>query len=323
MENAIGKDLKIDPEFQSKIPPLTEAEYKQLEENILTAGEVYEPITVWQNIIIDGHNRYKIIQSHPEIRWHVREMEFQNKWAAFDWMYKNQLGRRNLTDAQKTYLLGKLYESRKHVHGETQSRQPDGTFGRRHPDANGSGRVRDQLMQEQHVGSRTVQRSEHYAHGIDAIREEEPELAEAILSDQTDVMKKDVQTIGTADPADRPSLIDSLKREGRLPPMKQESRTKEVKKDDREDRRRTREDLREIRSIADELFEPPAPLTYTLDSLLRDIHNNAVPFVRLFRQIAEDNRSLCSANKEAVRSSIHENVTLKMMELEKEIEGYE
>lgn len=37
-------ELKIDPEFRDKIPPLTEDEFKQLEENILEDGEVYEPI---------------------------------------------------------------------------------------------------------------------------------------------------------------------------------------------------------------------------------------------------------------------------------------
>jgi len=31
-------NLKIDPEFQSQIPPLTDDEFKQLEENILKAG---------------------------------------------------------------------------------------------------------------------------------------------------------------------------------------------------------------------------------------------------------------------------------------------
>ena len=182
MEKEARRILKIDPEFQSKIPPLSEAEFNQLEENILAAGEVFEPITIWHNTIIDGHNRYQIIQSHPEIRWHIREMSFKDKWAVFDWMYKNQLGRRNLTDAQKTYLLGKLYESRKHVHGATQTRHPDGTFGRRHPDANGPGRIREQLMQEQNVGIRTVERSEHYAHGIITIRARAQELADAILS---------------------------------------------------------------------------------------------------------------------------------------------
>ena len=32
-------NLKIDPEFQSQIPPLTDDEFKQLEENILKEGQ--------------------------------------------------------------------------------------------------------------------------------------------------------------------------------------------------------------------------------------------------------------------------------------------
>ena len=33
-------NLKIDPEFQSQIPPLTDDEFKQLEENIPQRGQV-------------------------------------------------------------------------------------------------------------------------------------------------------------------------------------------------------------------------------------------------------------------------------------------
>ena len=50
-------ELKIDPEFRDKIPPLTEAEFKQLEENIVADGEVREPIVAWNGTIIDGHTR--------------------------------------------------------------------------------------------------------------------------------------------------------------------------------------------------------------------------------------------------------------------------
>ena len=48
--------LRIDPEFRDKIPPLTDAEFEQLRENILNDGEVYEPIAVWNGTIVDGHN---------------------------------------------------------------------------------------------------------------------------------------------------------------------------------------------------------------------------------------------------------------------------
>ena len=60
-------NLKIDPEFQSQIPPLTDDEFKQLEENILKEGKLISPLIVWNNTLVDGHNRYTILQKHPEI----------------------------------------------------------------------------------------------------------------------------------------------------------------------------------------------------------------------------------------------------------------
>ena len=51
-------NLKIDPEFQSQIPPLTDDEFKQLEENILKEGKLLSPLIVWNNTLVDGHNRY-------------------------------------------------------------------------------------------------------------------------------------------------------------------------------------------------------------------------------------------------------------------------
>ena len=60
-------NLKIDPEFQSQIPPLTDDEFKQLEENILKEGKLISPLIVWNNTLVDGHNRYAILQKHPEI----------------------------------------------------------------------------------------------------------------------------------------------------------------------------------------------------------------------------------------------------------------
>ena len=56
-------NLKIDPEFQNQIPPLTDDEYKQLEENILKEGKLISPLIVWNNTLVDGHNRYAILQN--------------------------------------------------------------------------------------------------------------------------------------------------------------------------------------------------------------------------------------------------------------------
>ena len=63
--------LKVDPEFQGKIPPLTFEELNQLEANILRDGRIINPIIVWEGLIVDGHNRFIIAKKHPEIPYTV------------------------------------------------------------------------------------------------------------------------------------------------------------------------------------------------------------------------------------------------------------
>ena len=94
-------NLKIDPEFQSQIPPLTDDEFKQLEENILKEGKLISPLIVWNNTLVDGHNRYTILQKHPEIYFSTMPLPFESREEALAWICKNQLGRRNLTPEQK------------------------------------------------------------------------------------------------------------------------------------------------------------------------------------------------------------------------------
>lgn len=100
-------ELRIDPEFEEKIPPLTAEEFQQLEDNILADGIVINPIIVWNGVIVDGHNRYRIAAKHPHILFTTCEKEFADRYEAIAWICKNQLGRRNLTKEQKKYLIGK------------------------------------------------------------------------------------------------------------------------------------------------------------------------------------------------------------------------
>lgn len=109
--------LTIDPEFEAKCPPLTEDELSQLEENILEEGLVLMPLIVWNDTIVDGHNRYRIAQAHPGIGFRTHEKQFSNRYEALSWICKNQLGRRNLTPQQKKYLIGQRYDAEKKTHG--------------------------------------------------------------------------------------------------------------------------------------------------------------------------------------------------------------
>ena len=90
--------LEVDPEFKALIRPLRKDEYLQLEVNLSIDG-CRDPIITWNNIIIDGHNRYEIC-NRLHIPYAVREMPFENREQAIVWICNNQLGRRNITEQE-------------------------------------------------------------------------------------------------------------------------------------------------------------------------------------------------------------------------------
>lgn len=45
------------------------------------------------------------------------DLDFPNEWAAIAWMCRNQLGRRNITEAQRDYLLMQEYEAQSKTEG--------------------------------------------------------------------------------------------------------------------------------------------------------------------------------------------------------------
>ena len=93
---------RISPVFKALIPPLSSTEYGQLEQSILAHG-CRDPIVLWRDKIIDGHNRYEICTKHG-IPYETVKLRFPSRDAAKLWMLENQLGRRNLTDAMRIEL---------------------------------------------------------------------------------------------------------------------------------------------------------------------------------------------------------------------------
>jgi hypothetical protein len=111
--------LKIDEEFKKLIPPLSDEEFKQLEENILAEG-IRDKVLIWQNIIIDGHNRFSIAQKH-NINFDVLQKEFETRDDVIVWIINNQLGRRNLPEYTKLELYGEKKKVLKRQGREKQS----------------------------------------------------------------------------------------------------------------------------------------------------------------------------------------------------------
>ena len=97
------KAIKIDDEIRDLLPPLTEYEYKNLEQSILDEG-CREAIVLWGEIIVDGHNRYNICIKH-NISFNTVQKEFASRDEVINWIIKNQVGRRSLNDFQRIEIV--------------------------------------------------------------------------------------------------------------------------------------------------------------------------------------------------------------------------
>lgn len=181
-------NLKIDPEFQNQIPPLTDDEYKQLEENILKEGKLLSPLIVWNNTLVDGHNRYAILQKHPEIYFSTMPLPFESREEVLAWICKNQLGRRNLTPEQKYYLMGKQYEAEKAAHGGDR-KSSDAKSSSLKANLIDNSKTCDRIAEENGVSKDTVIRASRYMKGVEIAEELIPGLKQSILSGQTKVSK--------------------------------------------------------------------------------------------------------------------------------------
>lgn len=154
--------VTIDTEFQSLIPSLSKDEYKQLEVNILADG-CREPLSLWDELILDGHNRFAICQEHELDFTVVQIANIENREQAINWIIDNQLGRRNLNPTQIGYLRGKRYEQEKKEHGGDRKSSPQ--------NEDLIGRTADRIANQVGVSRATVERDGAFARSVDKLAE--------------------------------------------------------------------------------------------------------------------------------------------------------
>lgn len=185
-------ELKIDAGFKRLIPSLSTEELKQLEQNIIRDG-CREPICVWNNTILYGHNRYEIC-TRRQIPFMIQHICFDNREEAIAWICANQLGRRNITEETRKYLIGKRYEMEKilgahnaagtnqHTKKEVRAKMlPEPPFGVT------AGRTRERLSEEYNISHATVLNYEKYSKSLDLLSRNMPELVPKILSGEVKI----------------------------------------------------------------------------------------------------------------------------------------
>lgn len=98
------KNIIIDPGFRDLIQTQKEDEHKLLEESLLRYG-CRDPLIMWGDILLDGHNRYELCMKH-NIPFDTVQVEgIRDRNDAELWIIENQLARRNLDKFQCAELV--------------------------------------------------------------------------------------------------------------------------------------------------------------------------------------------------------------------------
>ena len=96
-------ELRIDQALKAYIDPLTPDEHESLERSILAEG-CRDALVVWDDLLIDGHNRYGICQKHSLPFNTVQATQFKSMDDVHLWMIDQHLGRRSVSDFQRGVL---------------------------------------------------------------------------------------------------------------------------------------------------------------------------------------------------------------------------
>ena len=189
--------LKIDDGFKQLIPPLSAEELQQLEQNLIRDG-CREPLCVWNNTILDGHNRYEIC-TRKQIPFMIQRIYLKNREEAIAWICANQLGRRNITDETRKYLIGKRYEMEKilgahNAAGTNQHTKKEVSFKISTEPAfdETAFRTSERLGKEYHISYATVLKYGKYSHALDALSRIVPELVPKILSGEVKISHENI-----------------------------------------------------------------------------------------------------------------------------------
>lgn len=189
----------IDPEFQRLLMPLAPEEYAQLERNIVDFG-CKSPLQLWDSILVDGHNRYEICTKHS-IEFGVEYVDLIDRKDAHDWIINNQLGRRNVTPEQASYLRGQLFNREKKPHGGDRKSIPQ-IEGLKEETA-------ERLAQKFNVSRATIERDAKFAEAVDTIADNAGEdVRRAILSGDSNLSKKEVLQVATLEPEQQREIIE-------------------------------------------------------------------------------------------------------------------
>jgi hypothetical protein len=207
--NEVNKmqEIIIDEEFRLLLPTLDEETFRLLEESLLEHG-CRDPLVLWNGILIDGYNRFKIC-SHHNLPFQTVDMEFDSRENVIIWIITNQISRRNLTSTQLSHFRGLHYNADKELHGGKRRGEQKISKGQNDPLKIGSTATR--LSDQYNVSPKTIKRDAKLADGLTSIGEISPEIKRKILDGEVKIGKSRLEALSEATPEEVEAVIQEIK----------------------------------------------------------------------------------------------------------------
>jgi 16S rRNA G966 N2-methylase RsmD len=168
--------------------PLRDDELQLLEQSVLAEG-IRDPLVAWSRgngeyVLLDGHHRYQLAQKHG-ITFSTVGLQFDSYDEAIQWVLQNQLARRNLTDEQRTLVIGRYYNQLKRA-----PHRPSDKGDNLSP-LSESGKTAEQVATVFGVDPRTVYRAAEFAEAFEQLESIAPDAARRVEAGEV----KDAKTM--------------------------------------------------------------------------------------------------------------------------------
>jgi hypothetical protein len=213
-------EIRIDPEIANLCRSLTDQEKAQLEEDLVARG-CLDSLKLWDGVLLDGHNRHEICHGRGVAYSCETVPGIATREQAFNWVIANQLGRRNLTPEEASYLRGKRYNAEKMSLSEAshKSRQSNVLGG---PEIQ-AGKTAQRLANEFGVSHSTVSEDGAFASAVDTIAQNVgPEAARDIRSGKTKLPKAEIKKIAKKPGDEQKTALESAKKDKKMRAQRRE-----------------------------------------------------------------------------------------------------
>jgi ParB-like chromosome segregation protein Spo0J len=225
-ENSGILQLKIDPEIQYLCESLDQEASHLLEKDIDKNGCI-DPIIYWkdQDTIVDGHNRFEICTRLGKT-YNCIPMSFETKEDVMNYVIDHQLGRRNLSDFEKSYLRGRRYLTEKkaaHRPNSPKLHQNDGV----------KGETAQKIAEKNGVSQATIERDGVLAEAIDKLRAEVgDDFSKNLRAGKVKLSKKGTVELSKKPPEDLKALVELIEKGERLSQAEKIVRTQKASSSD-------------------------------------------------------------------------------------------